>query len=99
MAAGLLVLVGCLEGQAGDIPAVSIDSELALPDIHPPHGAKTLRRMILDDGLQRLVWEVLHAEEPYCEGDLARDIPHVDGIELSLPDCLHLAADAGDPTF
>ena len=53
--------------------------------------------MVLDDGLHGLVREVLHAEEPYCEGDLVRDIPHVDRIELSLSDRLHLAADAGDP--
>ncbi len=36
-------------------------------------------------------------KSPTAEGDLVRDIPHVDGIELSLPDRLHLAADAGDP--
>ena len=53
--------------------------------------------MVLDAGLHGLVREVFHAEEPYCEGYLVRDIPHVYRIELGLSDRLHLAADAGDP--
>ncbi len=66
MAAGLLVLVGDLEGQAGDVPALGVDPELALPDVHLLHGAEALARVVLDNGLYGLVREVLHAEEPYC---------------------------------
>lgn len=95
MAAGLLVFVGSFQGQAGDIPPVSVNPELALPDVHSSHGVEALRRMVLDNGLQRLVWEVLHTEETNCESNLIRDVPHVNRIELSLPDCLHLAADTG----
>ena len=86
-----------LSGRVDDVPALGVDPELALPDLHLLHGAEVLARVVLDKGLHGLVREVLHAEETYCEGDLAGDIPHVDGIELSLPDRLHLAADAGDP--
>jgi len=97
VAAGLLVLVGHLERQGDYVPALSVDPELSLPDLHLLHGAEALARVVLNNSLHGLVREVLHAEEPYCEGDFVRDIPHVDGIELSLPDRLHLAADAGDP--
>ena len=97
VAAGLLVLVGHLDGQGDDVSALRVDPELALPDRHLLHGAEVLARVIFDKGLHGLVREVLHAEEPYCKGDLARNIPHVDGVELSLPDRLHLAADTGDP--
>ena len=86
-----------LERHGGYVPALGVDPVLALRDLHLLHGAEVLARVVLDNGLHGLVREVLHAEEPYCEGDLVRDIPHVDGIELSLPDRLHLAADAGDP--
>ncbi len=97
VAAGLLVLMSHLERQGDDFPALCVDPVLALPDLHLLHGAETLARVVLDNGLHGLVRKVLHAEEPYCEGDLVRDIPHVDGIELNLPDRLYLAADAGDP--
>ena len=99
VAAGLLVLVGYLEWQGDDVSALGVDPELALSDLHLLYGAEVLARVVLDKHLHGFVREVLHAEKPYCEGDLAGDIPHVDWIELSLPDRLHLAADAGDPDF
>jgi len=55
VAAWLLVLVSLLERQGGDVPAFGVDPELALPDLHPLHGDEALARVILDNGLQRLV--------------------------------------------
>ncbi len=97
MAAGLLIFMGIFERHGGHVPTLCVDPKLALPDLHFLHGAEALVCVVLDKGLYGIVWEVHHAEEPYCKGDLVRDIPHVDRIELSLPDCLHLATDAGDP--
>ncbi len=97
MAAWLLVLMRLLERHGGDVSALGVDKEFSLPELHLLHGTEALVCVIFNKGLYGIIWEVHHAEEPYCESDLARDIPHVDWIELSLPDRLHLAADAGDP--
>ena len=97
MAAGLLVLVGDLQRELNHRTAIGVDPELALADVHL-HDVLDLRvGVVLDELDDRLVREVLHAEDPDCERDLVGDVAQADRIELALPDRLHLAGRPDDP--
>src|SRR5690606_30889896 len=97
MAARLLVLVGDLQRELDHRTAIGVDPELALADVHL-HDVLDLRvGVVLDELEDRLVWEVLHAEDADRERDLVGDVAQADRVELALPDRLHLARSPDDP--